>query len=71
MIERLIECATCSRHVKASDPTCPFCRAPMRAAPPTTRAPYARLAAGAAVAASVATALPAVRDRAAVLADEK
>jgi hypothetical protein len=55
MIERLIECATCSRHVKSCDAACPFCQAPMRAKPPTTRAPYARLTAGAAVAASVAT----------------
>ena len=55
MIERLIECATCSRHVKSSDAACPFCHAPMRPAPATTRAPYARLKAGAAVAASVAT----------------
>lgn len=55
MIERLIECATCSRHVKSCDASCPFCHAPMRAAPATTRAPYGRLAAGAAVAASVAT----------------
>jgi hypothetical protein len=55
VIERLIECATCSRHVKSCDAACPFCHAPMRAAPARTHAPYGRLAAGAAVAASVAT----------------
>jgi hypothetical protein len=54
VIERLIECATCARHVKSCDAACPFCHAPMRAAPATTRAPYGRLAAGAAVATVVA-----------------
>jgi hypothetical protein len=53
MTERLIPCAACSRHVKASDAECPFCRASMLtvSAPATT--PYRRMAAAAAVAAGV------------------
>ena len=32
----LIPCAECRRHVRASDPACPFCGAAVEAAPPRT-----------------------------------
>jgi hypothetical protein len=53
MLERLIPCAACSRHVKSSDAECPFCKAPMLplAGPPPE--PFRRMAAAAAVAAGV------------------
>ncbi len=52
-MERLIPCGTCSRHVKASEGACPFCRAPTAIrSEPATR-PYRRMVAAATVAASV------------------
>ena len=53
MTERLIPCAACSRHVKASDAECPFCRASMLAVSAPATAPYRRMTAAAAVAAGV------------------
>jgi hypothetical protein len=60
MIERLIQCPGCSRHVKSCDATCPFCGASARCAPAPAQRPYRRVAAAAAVAASVAACSTAV-----------
>jgi hypothetical protein len=53
MVERLIPCATCSRHVKSSDAACPFCAASMAPVEAPAGEPFRRMAAAAAVAASV------------------
>lgn len=50
MVERLTACRGCSRHVKASDPQCPFCGAPMAGVEPAATDPFRRMAAAAAVA---------------------
>ena len=34
---KLVSCAGCTRHVKASDVVCPFCGSSARLAPPTAR----------------------------------
>ncbi len=54
MTERLVQCPACSRHVKSRDPACPFCGARMTAARASSRAPFERMKAAAAVAAGVA-----------------
>jgi hypothetical protein len=53
MLERLIPCAACSRHVKSSDAACPFCKAPMLPIAGPVAEPFRRMAAAAAVAAGV------------------
>jgi hypothetical protein len=54
MAERLTACRGCSRHVKASDATCPFCGAPMAGVEPALSVPFRRMAAAAAVASAAA-----------------
>lgn len=51
---RFLLCDGCSRHVKTSDPSCPFCGRNMAGARPSSGEPYRRMAAAAAVAAGVA-----------------
>ena len=53
MAERLIPCAGCSRHVKASEAACPFCGTSMLAVSAPVAEPFRRMAAAAAVAAGV------------------
>jgi hypothetical protein len=55
MIDRLVECGGCSRHVKSCEAACPFCGAPLRAAPARVQATFRRTRAAAAVAAGVAS----------------
>lgn len=46
MIVRLVPCAECSRHMRATEPACPFCGAPPPAPgdlPPVVAPPRARL----------------------------
>jgi hypothetical protein len=53
MVEPLIPCAACSRHVKSSDQACPFCGASMSGVSGPTTEPFRRMATAAAVAAGV------------------
>jgi hypothetical protein len=57
MSDRLILCAACSRHAKASEARCPFCAQDLvveGGARPSASDPFRRMAAAAAVAAGVA-----------------
>jgi len=55
MSHRFVVCAGCSRHVKAFEPSCPFCGGDRASARASTGEPFHRMAAAAAVAAGVAT----------------
>jgi hypothetical protein len=54
-MDRLIPCCSCARHVKATEPRCPFCGEPVDAKASPVTQPYNRMVAAAAVATSVAT----------------
>jgi hypothetical protein len=53
MNDPLVLCDACSRHVKASETSCPFCGASTNSARPSAGEPFRRMAAAAAVAAGV------------------
>jgi hypothetical protein len=53
MVERLLPCAACARHVKSSDAACPFCGASMLGVASPATEPFRRMAAAAAVTAGV------------------
>jgi hypothetical protein len=55
MVDQLVLCAGCSRHVKSEEAVCPFCGEGLSSARPSTGEPFRRMAAAAAVAAGVAT----------------
>ena len=42
-MSHLVPCAGCARHVRATEPTCPFCGAASAAIAPTPRLPTQRL----------------------------